>query len=44
MFVLPIRAGNANILRSAVDVAPFKAMASAHECVDIRNCPFALDG
>jgi hypothetical protein len=43
LFVLAIRASNANTPRSAVDLEPYKAMARARECVDIRNRLFLID-
>ncbi len=35
--------GNATELHSAVDLAPFKEMATAGECADIRNRLFLID-
>jgi hypothetical protein len=43
LLVLAIRAGNASEPRITVDLAPFKAMARAASCADIRNRLFLID-
>ena len=41
--VLAMRAGSAGQPQGGVDLAPFKAMARARDCVDIRNRLFLID-